>query len=337
MASETISIVVLTYNRKRLLQNCLDSLLAQTSWGDGLEVLVADDGSDDGTGDLVARYSAAHASIKWLYHEHQGISATRNMGIQAARGEIITIVADDYILDPNHIQIVLEFFRSHPDALIVRFKIVASRNDLGSRISHYYYDVSMRRRLYNQPLERPTGRLGSLSALFRRMSQQTEEITTRHELEASGAAAFRRRVFDQVGLFDEHLVRGEDSDLTQRLRARGIDVYYFPYLHVRHQYERFMLDTIRKSFETGWGRYHYLHKHAITPRVLDWSAESILFLKFKVLLNALLHFETITQLVIYSPFMVIFEATNKLGYLCAWLFSRRGLGREKAKPPNAGA
>src|SRR5579871_4365920 len=150
MAAETVSIIVLTYNRKWLLKDCLDSLLEQNSTGDGLEILVADDGSDDGTEKFVSGYSAAHANIKWLSHSHQGISATRNMGIRAAQGEIIAIVADDYILDRSYIQVILEFFRSHSDALVVRFKIVASRNDLGSRISHYYYDVSMRRRLYNQ-------------------------------------------------------------------------------------------------------------------------------------------------------------------------------------------
>ncbi len=334
MAPETISVIVLTYNRKRLLPNCLDSLLRQSTSGGGLEVLVADDGSDDGTGELVARYSAAHANIKWLYHNHRGIAATRNMGIRAARGEIIAIVADDYILDRNYIQVVLDFFRSHPDALVVRFKIVASRDDLGSRISHFYYDVSMRRRLYNQPLEKPHGWFGTLRTSFRKMPLQNEKITARHELEASGAAAFRRSVFDQVGLFDENLARGEDSDLTLRLRARGIDVYYYPHLHVQHQYERFMLDTICKSFQSGWSLYHYFRKHPITPRVLDGSLESLLMLKFGALLGALCHVETFAQFVIYAPFMVIFEAANKLGFLCAWIFSRHGIGKERAAPPN---
>ena len=98
MATETISVIILTYNRKRLLKDCLDSLLWQSVPGDEVELLVADDGSDDGTEELVARYRAVHPNIRYLHHPHQGISATRNLGIRAATGEFIAIVADDYIL-----------------------------------------------------------------------------------------------------------------------------------------------------------------------------------------------------------------------------------------------
>ena len=60
MAAATVSVIILTYNRKRLLKDCLDSLLAQTSTGDEPEILVADDGSDDGTAQLVAEIGRAH-------------------------------------------------------------------------------------------------------------------------------------------------------------------------------------------------------------------------------------------------------------------------------------
>jgi GT2 family glycosyltransferase len=322
MALETISIVVLTYNRRLLLKDCLDSLLRQTSSGAEVEILVADDGSDDGTRELVSQYSAAHANIRWLYHEHQGIAATRNMGILAAQGKIIAIVADDYILDRNYIKIVLDFFRSCPKARIVRFKIVASRNDLGSRISHFYYDVSMRRRIYNRSFKRHQGWFETLGEAVRKMPLQTDKITVRHDLEASGGAAFHRDVFDQVGLFDENLTRAEDSDFTLRLRALGIDVYYYPDLHIKHQYERFMLDTLHKCFQSGRSRYHYSRKHSITPRAPDGRSESLLMLRFRTLLNALCNVETPGQFVVYAPCMVVFEVVNKLGYLSAWVFSR---------------
>ena len=88
MPSESISVVVLTYNRKSLLKDCLDSLLAQTCAGAGVEILVADDGSTDGTGELIEGYCRAHSNVRWLHHQHSGISATRNLGIKAARGEM---------------------------------------------------------------------------------------------------------------------------------------------------------------------------------------------------------------------------------------------------------
>ncbi len=257
-------------------------------------------------------------TIRHLYHPHAGISATRNLGIGAATGDFIAIVADDYLLPANYVLTILDFFRERPEAQVVRFKIVGSGRDLGSRISHFYYDVSMRRRIHDE-LAGNAADFTTLKSLFRKMPMRPEEITTRHELEASGAAAFRREVFDQVGLFDENLARGEDTDLTVRLRAQHIEVYYNPHVAVEHRYEPLMLDTLRKCFESGWSRYLYNRKHAPNPNGKDWKINTPAMARFGTLLNALRHLETPGQFALYAPFMVLFEGVNKLGYGCAWM------------------
>jgi glycosyltransferase involved in cell wall biosynthesis len=322
VATETISVIILTYNRKRLLKGCLDSLLWQSVPGDEVELLVADDGSDDGTDELVARYRAVHPNIKYLHHPHQGISATRNLGIRAATGEFIAIVADDYILDRDYLKVILEFFRAHPEARVVRFRIVASRNDFGSRVSHFYYDASMRGRLHNRRFENPKGLLRGMRSGLHKPAAEAEPITVQRGVEASGAAAFRRNVFDQVGLFDENLARGEDTDLTLRLHNHNIEVYYNPQLQIQHQYERLMLDTIRKCFESGWSRYYFYRKHCVAPYEMDRRWKTRVSAKFGTLLNALRHLETPRQFLIYGPFLVFFEIANKAGFLCAVLDSK---------------
>ena len=93
-AYEKISIIVLTHNRKRLLQDCLHSLLAQTYPLEKLEILVSDDGSHDGTRELVERLQTQHAHVKYFHQPHKGIAAARNNGIVHATGEIVAIVAD---------------------------------------------------------------------------------------------------------------------------------------------------------------------------------------------------------------------------------------------------
>jgi glycosyltransferase involved in cell wall biosynthesis len=198
-----ISIVVLTYNRTRLLKDCLDSLLSQNYPPELLEILVADDGSTDGTNEMVARLVGAHSNLRYLHQEHKGIAATRNLGVRKATGEIIAIVADDYILDPDYAGTIASFFEQNPRAMIVRFKIVASRDDLASSISHFYYDVSVRRRLAPDSDLSHRGLTDRLARLFRRIPPFEETITTQHRLEASGAAAFRRSVFDRAGLFED--------------------------------------------------------------------------------------------------------------------------------------
>ncbi len=321
VATETISVIVLTYNRKRLLKDCLDSLLQQSETGDGLEILVADDGSEDGTNELIARHYCAVSNIKYLHHQHRGISATRNMGLRAATGEIVAIVADDYILDRDYVKVILEFFRSHPEASVIRFRIVPSRNDLGSRVSHFYYDASMRGRLHNHSVEHTRRSLKSAPTGLQKPLVKNEEIMVENGVEASGAAAFRRDVFERVGFFDENLARAEDTDWTLRMRAYGIDIYYNPNLPIQHQYDRWMLDTIRKSFESGWSRYCYYRKHRITPIEAERNWKTWCSAKFGTLLTALRHLETPKQL-LYFPFLIFFEGANKLGFVCAWMFSQ---------------
>ena len=61
--------------------------------------------------------------------------------------ELIAIVADDYVLAPDYVRTILRFFEERPHAAIVRFKIVVYREDIFSRISHFYYEMSFINRL----------------------------------------------------------------------------------------------------------------------------------------------------------------------------------------------
>ena len=75
--------------------------------------------------------------------------------------------------------------------------------------------------------------------------------TTDHGLEAAGAAAFRREVFDRVGLFDESFVRGEDTEFTGRLRAAGIAVTYEPRVRIGHYPEPRLRTVLKNNFAGG--------------------------------------------------------------------------------------
>ena len=80
-----ISVIVPIYNTKRFLAECLDSILAQDITLP-YEVLLVDDGSTDGCGELCDEYAAKDSRIRVFHQENQGLSAARNTGIDAARG-----------------------------------------------------------------------------------------------------------------------------------------------------------------------------------------------------------------------------------------------------------
>src|SRR5215472_13795712 len=86
-----VSVIIPTYNRADKVRKGIDSALAQTL--SELEVIVVDDGSEDGTGMILSEIYGKR--IRYYFQSNQGVSAARNRGIQEARGEWIAFLDSD--------------------------------------------------------------------------------------------------------------------------------------------------------------------------------------------------------------------------------------------------
>jgi GT2 family glycosyltransferase len=212
--------------------------------------------------------------------------------------------------------------------------------NLGSRISHCYYDTSVTRRLV--PASKAVVTDNRWTQVIRMAFEKTpaveEKITTDHQLEASGAAAFRREGFDRVGLFNESYARAEDSELTARLKVLGILVYYCPHPRVRHQYDCIPLDTLCKCFLTGYSRFRYYQKHPPASVRDHGVVTQLIMMKLVAIVGALRRArqaETVLGFLFYLPFMLLFEAANKVGFVCGWIASHKrtaGAGTPACSP-----
>jgi glycosyltransferase involved in cell wall biosynthesis len=101
-----ISVVIPTYNRLRQLCAALDSVLAQSY--SSFEVIIVDDGSDDGTREhvdnLISSRSESDRTVRYFFQSNQGSSAARNRGIAEARGEWIAFLDSDDIWYPDKLE-----------------------------------------------------------------------------------------------------------------------------------------------------------------------------------------------------------------------------------------
>lgn len=97
MSKQTfVSIIVPVYNTEKYLRRCIDSILTQTY--QNFELLLIDDGSKDSSGAICDEYARNDERIRVIHRANSGVSVTRNIGIQEAKGDYISFVdSDDYI------------------------------------------------------------------------------------------------------------------------------------------------------------------------------------------------------------------------------------------------
>ena len=111
MKNETISVIVPVYNVEDYLEECLDSLLAQTH--ENLEIILVDDGSTDRSGSICDRYGKMDSRIRVLHRENGGVSAARNAGLEAATGQWIGWVDSDDWVERDMFAFLLEQALGH--------------------------------------------------------------------------------------------------------------------------------------------------------------------------------------------------------------------------------
>lgn len=185
--SPLVSVIVPTYNRRRMLQEAIDSVLSQTYTH--YELLVVDDGSTDGTQQLMAAYGD---QIKAIYQKNAGVSAARNRGIRSSSGELIALLdSDDYWM-PEKLTAQVDLFMNIPQAVICQTEEIWIRD--GVRV--------------NPKLR------------HKKMSGMIFEASLPLCLISPSAVMMRKSLFDEVGLFDEMMPACEDYDLWLRITSK---------------------------------------------------------------------------------------------------------------------
>ena len=184
-----VSVLIPTFQRRELVRRAVASVVAQT-YRD-FELIVIDDGSTDGTGEILESLDTRGLRFHYRWRPNRGVAAARNVGLELARGEIIAFLDSDDLWLTDHLDVVVEVFRRQPEAVVVStcpWFILAGRQQSADAALLDY---------------RSTGLLGAASVGF------------------LPCIAVRAEAIRQAGGFDERLAAFEDSDLLRRLATLG--------------------------------------------------------------------------------------------------------------------
>jgi glycosyltransferase involved in cell wall biosynthesis len=111
-----ISVVMPAYNTEAFIGEATESILRQTH--QDLELIIVDDGSTDGTAEIIARYQAEDSRVRVVSQPNSGVAAARNAGIAIARSEWIAVMDSDDVMESNRLERQLAFVEKNPDLAI---------------------------------------------------------------------------------------------------------------------------------------------------------------------------------------------------------------------------
>src|SRR6266404_5109179 len=225
----TVSFVMPVRNEEGFIRGSLQSLVDQSYPASECEIIVVDGRSSDRTREITEEIRERNPQVRYLDNPAGIVPTAMNIGIRAARGEII-IRADGHNVYPRDYA-----------ANCVKYLEEKGADNVGGPWVTVAADESFSARLVASVLSSPFG-VGN--SKFR---------TSREEgfVDTVPFGAFRREIFDRVGMYNEKLVRNQDNDLNARIRKAGGRIYLTPALTTHYHPVKNFLGLLKYAFKTS--------------------------------------------------------------------------------------
>lgn len=229
-----ISAIIPCRNEEHYIRPCLDSIIACDYPKDRLEILVVDGMSDDKSRLIVEGYTRQYPYIRLLNNVKRTLAAAWNLGIKNGKGEVIISVNAHATIDPKFLSQCVYFLQKY-DADCV-----------GPVIVTHPQDDTLLGRAIAMAMSHPFG-VGN--SRFRIGTKEPRWVDTVH------CGAYRREVFERVGVFNEELVRSQDIELHLRLRRAGGRILLVPEMAIHY---------FTRSNPSGFIKYGFLNGFWVT-------------------------------------------------------------------------
>lgn len=222
-----ISLIVLCRNEKCYIDKCISSLTANDYPTQKMEIIIVDGMSDDGTRAILSGYASQHPNMRVFDNPGKIAPKAMNIGVKNAKGDFIFILGAHTVYDTHYISRCLHGLLQHNvDCAGGRMELLPSQNTAMAKAivlavaSHFGSGLAKYK----------VGRIAN--------SQLVDTVPY---------GVYRKKVFDRIGAYNEHLVRNLDSEFNLRLRKSGGKILLVPDA-VAYYFQRSSLGEIIKYY-----------------------------------------------------------------------------------------
>ena len=219
-----LSVVIVNWNTRELLAQCLHSLIHSLILKD-YEIFVVDNASTDHSIQMVQEGFPQVCLVE--NNENVGFARANNQAIRLSAGRYILLLNSDTIVKPGAIDALIDFMNAHPNAGACGARLLNQNGSLQFSCSPEPTLGSEFKRLFHVPGVRPDG--------YYPMDFWDQSIPHQVDVILGACLLLRRHTLDKVGLMDEeYFIYSEEVDLCKRIRIAGWKLYWVPQGEVIH-------------------------------------------------------------------------------------------------------
>jgi succinoglycan biosynthesis protein ExoA len=236
--SAFVTVIMPIRNEAVFIRRSLGAVLAQNYPHERLEIIIADGMSTDGTGDVVAQLANAHPAVRVTVVENPEkiVPTGMNRALALAKGDVIVRVDGHTVIAPDYVcQCVAALHRSGADNVGGRMEAISE--------SRFGRAVAIT----------TSSRFGVGGARFH-YSDREEWVDTVY------MGAWKREIFDHIGLFDEEQVRNQDDEFNYRLLSHGGKILLCPRIKSRYYNRSTPRSLWRQYFQYGYWKVRVMQK-----------------------------------------------------------------------------
>lgn len=235
---KTVSIVIPCLNEKNYILRCLRSIAEQSYPANLVTTYVCDGMSNDGTRELIMDFAKEHPQFALLDNIQKTTPFALNLGIRQSSGEIVIILGAHSELDPDFVRKSVASFDVDPAIMCT-----------GGVLENVY--------------ENSTSRMigAAMSSSFGVGNAHFRTGNKSGFVDTVAFGAYKREIFDQVGFFDEELIRNQDDEFNFRVTNAGYKIYLNHEIRCRYFVRASFKKLYRQYYQYGYWKVFVNKKH----------------------------------------------------------------------------